>query len=261
MTMPRIAAAIAVAALAFGCASTGLEDNQANQTNTIQSTTQRVPEVGGKALSRTTTTTVTTGADGSVTETTTVDEPLVLSDSGDMTSDGPLGQSTAILGPDYWKLASESNLYVGQDWAGRNVASNSPFDIVDVDMRRPFPLAPEDVDIDGNAGIRGIYTGDVEVIDSNNDGYPDTFRSTKSSVVAAVGDLVAAYTATRQAIIEATRTTEGMRIESIERLQTERVRALRDLGASFFEAVQAVARPGVGITSEIIPGDGSGSPD
>jgi hypothetical protein len=240
--------AIATLMLAVpGCAS-GLEDNQANQTNSFggqRAVALQIPGADGKA------TPVAEvfeefNSDGEIHRRTT--KPIVRPQFDVTIFDGPLGKNAVRWTADALETYHEGHTYAAETPMGYAVSS-TPIDSVDVDMGgRGRGENSDGASSDGLAAtVRGIFSGDFEVRDTDGDGWPDELKATKSDVVSASGQVLAALTDQRKAMLQVVGAVEGQRIEAIRDIQ---LAAIEELGGSFtaaMGAIQALARPGVAV--------------
>jgi hypothetical protein len=231
--------------LPAGC-KTGLEVNQAAQRTELGGSGYQVPTDGdGSPLAKTT---KTYREDGSI-ESETV-EPTTLPYTEPASTAGPIDRSLTRMGPEWWEVAAEANVYVadiGQQYA----YANSPQDVVEIYLGAAQDRAGElGVPL---PSIRGSFTGNIEIFDEDQDGTPERVKASKSDVLVAMANLYAAYESARKAIAEGVVAAELHRYESIEEVEKARVQAIRDITVEFFAAARALASGGA---SEIIPGGG-----
>jgi hypothetical protein len=238
--------AVALVATTGGCASAGLADNQANHTNTfgkqrtVPLTIDQGPDLPPIPLQRVT---VEHNSEGEPHR--TITEPVLGVEVDPTTFDGPLGKN-AFRWSERGGMESyhEGHTYALETSLGYSLTS-TPADALEVDMGTPRPAD----DGDGFAtSVRGTFTGDYTVRDTDGDGRPDELVASKSDVVSASAQVFAALDEQRKALLQVVGQAEGQRVEAIEAVQLE---AIKQMGGGFSEAmraVQAIARPGVGVS-------------
>jgi len=160
-------------------------------------------------------------------------QPVIVQSVDPTTVSEPNNFSLLRLGANgTWDIKTQGQMNASTLGDGEYIASATPADIV------TFTLPPV-YDDEGNEvtpaiPVKGAFTGNVEVSDTNGDGSPDTIKGTKSDVMIAATGLISAINAQTAALAAMAEKTELGRYEVAMRFA-----AVAEKG---FDATAAIAR-------------------